>query len=147
MTTVKDQKWSALLWSWWELFARLKGSGKLFPALVQISWTRLPIRSDRITATGKRHDLKARGDMGKYSTCNKCKRPWNMVKGHSTKFNEHSGCFPLCEECWASLTPETRMPYYEMLIADWSRRTRGAAEFEKHLIDAENIRAAVMAGK
>lgn len=82
-------------------------------------------------------------------TCYRCCRPWKCpaqrktgpgewqqlshdrffgmvgVQEHSTPYGPQttygqlSGCFPLCEGCWSKLTPETRIPYYELLIEQW----------------------------
>lgn len=55
-----------------------------------------------------------------YGWCFCCKRQWDIVEGHRTYDPEGtSGCFPLCEECWADMTPEERVPYYDRLFADW----------------------------
>jgi hypothetical protein len=57
-----------------------------------------------------------------FSWCFRCGRPWNHVVGHSTRYTEHSGCFPLCESCWTRLGhPEARIPYYRTLIEEWDR--------------------------
>lgn len=55
-----------------------------------------------------------------YSYCDRCHGRWNIVERHSTRFNEHSGLFPLCEECWRALTPEERWPYYQRLLMEWN---------------------------
>ncbi len=57
-----------------------------------------------------------------YGTCGKCKRPWKYVQGHSTTYTEDGsrGCFPLCEECWESLFPDERLPYYKELYNRWA---------------------------
>jgi hypothetical protein len=57
-----------------------------------------------------------------FGCCNRCGMPWSVVEGHSTQWDEHNGCgcFPLCESCWAELTPETRVPFYEHLIREWA---------------------------
>ena len=57
-----------------------------------------------------------------YSSCYRCARPWTVCKGHSTHYSEWSGCFPLCEECWSELTPETRLPFYQRLYTEWQRQ-------------------------
>jgi hypothetical protein len=42
------------------------------------------------------------------------------VLWHYTDWSEHSGCGPLCEQCWQELaTPEARLPYYEQLMKRW----------------------------
>jgi hypothetical protein len=59
-----------------------------------------------------------------YGHCGRCFAPWTYAKWHSTTYSEWRGCFPLCEECWAALTPETRLPYYLDLWESWEVRTR-----------------------
>ena len=55
-----------------------------------------------------------------FGTCECCGRPWKFAKEHSTKYTISSGCFPLCEKCWAKLkTPEKRIPYYRALYKRW----------------------------
>lgn len=53
---------------------------------------------------------------GPFGKCLRCKRPWSVCRGHDTPYNSHGGaCFPLCEECWAKITPQERWPYYVTL--------------------------------
>lgn len=47
-----------------------------------------------------------------YGHCRCCGRTWNVCECHPTQYDEGEACFPLCEECWSQLTPETRLPYY-----------------------------------
>jgi len=54
-----------------------------------------------------------------YSSCRHCGMPWSNVEGHSTYYTEGRGCFPLCEDCWSSLTIEERLPYYKQLWSSW----------------------------
>lgn len=82
-----------------------------------------------------------------YSWCFKCKTTWKFVEGHSTPYVDHASgygkaCFPLCEECWAELTPEERWPYYQMLLDSWRSL---ACPIEPGLDD--QLHAAVMDGK
>lgn len=54
------------------------------------------------------------------SWCLRCGMPWNLVKSHETRYRITSGCFPLCEDCWAHLGhPEARIEYYKALIDKW----------------------------
>lgn len=79
-----------------------------------------------------------------YSWCLQCKTPWRFVKGHTTKYTQSNGCFPLCEKCWAELTPEQRLPFYRALIIEWARQDCcNGEEFDKTWHD---IREAVLAG-
>ena len=97
-----------------------------------------------------------------YGCCYKCERTWDVVSGHTTyvgqipirvKFGDGeweekttaSGCFPLCEECWADLkTPEARLPYYRRLVDDWAKFDRLRDTPSEQRWPA--IRDAVMAG-
>lgn len=88
--------------------------------------------------------------------CLRCGDTWDWKEAHTTEFGRSEGCFPLCEECWATLTPETRWPYYEQLVQAWemmdqtghSRLYREALGIEPaYAVKREQIRTAVMAGK
>jgi hypothetical protein len=93
-----------------------------------------------------------------YGWCLRCKTPWRFVEGHSTPFEFRTvdlqapdgtvipnggdwqrSCFPLCERCWAELTPVDRLPYYHELWWDWWK----APEDQPW----EPLRDAVMAGR
>lgn len=54
-----------------------------------------------------------------YGGCSRCGNTWNWKNGHSTPITVNSGLFPLCEECWSELTPETRLPFYEAWWAQY----------------------------
>ena len=54
-----------------------------------------------------------------YGTCGRCNTAWPLVKSHDTQCEEGWGMFPLCEDCWAALSPEERWPYYEALVEKW----------------------------
>lgn len=73
------------------------------------------------------------------SGCYRCYRNWMICQGHDTQFNARSAMFPLCEECWQELTPQTRLPYYRQLWDDWND------SYPKDEWDA--IEAAVREGK
>lgn len=76
-------------------------------------------------------------------TCLCCGKPWGKVKKHVTQHSEKEATFPLCENCWAGMSPKDRLPFYEALIIQWEQidgYTITAAE-------REEIRAAVLAGK
>ena len=49
------------------------------------------------------------------STCVFCERGWSYeVSGHSVSFEEGRGCFWLCKECWAGMTPNERLYWYDI---------------------------------
>jgi hypothetical protein len=55
-----------------------------------------------------------------YSWCMRCKWPWSLVDGHTTMVSPTTGCFPLCEDCWAELaSAEARLPYYRAAMDMW----------------------------
>jgi len=82
-----------------------------------------------------------------FSWCFRCETPWRFVHGHDTPYAyDHQGavtrsCFPLCEKCWAELTPEQRLPYYRQLWDVWT--SSGSVEDR----DWQGIEAAVLAGR
>lgn len=85
------------------------------------------------------------------SWCLRCGAPWLRDNEHSTPYGEHwppereahaqaaalvasipgaklmpvagHACFPLCQNCWAGLTPEDRVPYYVALVDEWRAST------------------------
>jgi hypothetical protein len=69
-----------------------------------------------------------------------------VVESHSTDFTEARGCFPLCEYCWKSLTPEQRLPYYAQLHNIWLTQS-----LPNHLAEVKDewplIEKAVLEGK
>lgn len=79
-----------------------------------------------------------------FGSCGRCKTTWNIIDHHCTNYTERDGCFPLCEYCWQSLTPETRLPYYRALFERWE------ADFAEAEIDMDSkwsdIKSAVLAG-
>ena len=76
-----------------------------------------------------------------YGTCYRCDMPWKFVNPHSTYYVENRGCFPLCEDCWQTLTIEQRLPYYKTLWAEWQKN--GPDSIKKW----ELIEKAVLEGK
>lgn len=53
------------------------------------------------------------------SWCGRCKTTWRFVTPHITVWRDGSGCFPLCEKCWAHLTIEQRIRYYRRPYDEW----------------------------
>lgn len=79
-------------------------------------------------------------------SCGRCLTTWNIIEGHATPYCETGGCFPLCERCWADLTPEARLPFYREL---WDRWERDAKSFGYDLGDDKdwaNMSTNVLAG-
>lgn len=77
-------------------------------------------KPDQQTAEQKNAHGRAQG----YSGCNNCGGTWDWKEGHSTTFMEGSGMFPLCEECWASMTVEQRLPHYRSVAMWWGEDGR-----------------------
>lgn len=57
-----------------------------------------------------------------YSGCYRCGGTWDYTESHPTKYSQTSACFPLCQICWAGLTIEERLPFYEELWNEWERQ-------------------------
>lgn len=72
--------------------------------------------------------------------CYKCGTTWDFVQGHSTAISPDSGMFPLCEGCWADLSPKDRTPYYRKLFDLWV--SHGCTD-----VLWETIELAVLSGK
>src|SRR5687768_3925960 len=51
--------------------------------------------------------------------CGRCRRPWTVIRGHSTDLGDGRGCVALCESCWEMLNPQERLPYYKRLWCYW----------------------------
>lgn len=100
-----------------------------------------------------------------YSGCARCGFTWATVEGHATPYEwtdkalklvfsegeskpsivqlpeamPSRSCFPLCESCWSSLTPEQRLPYYRQLWDSWHQWGTPDAKWE-------DIESSVLAG-
>lgn len=73
-----------------------------------------------------RRILNAKGRAKGFGGCLRCGDTWDWQQEHSTpyRFIPNSSlvvesCFPLCEGCWSSLTPEERLPFYDQLVDIW----------------------------
>lgn len=87
-----------------------------------------------------------------YGFCGRCRTTWYFVKEHVTMYSTGGGMFALCEKCWAELTPDTRLPFYRRLYAEWEesgRRGLGTTDGRPYEPSArwETIEAAVRAGR
>ena len=69
--------------------------------------------------------------------CERCGRTSNVGKDHLTIYALGKGCFPLCEDCWQKLEPETRLPYYRKSFEKW----------EHNYANWDDVKKAVMEGK
>ena len=78
--------------------------------------------------------------------CVNCGWSWYWGGYHTTEFKEPGlnqwggGCFPLCEVCWAGMTPDQRLPFYRELFERWQ-------SYGKNTHNWAQIKRAVMAGK
>jgi len=84
-----------------------------------------------------------------YSACGRCRRPWKFCDGHSTRYSDSHGCFPLCEQCWLELTVEQRMPFYRYLVwGTWASSYCSCANCRPELESLWNeVEQAVLAGR
>ena len=80
-----------------------------------------------------------------YGWCLRCRTPWLFVRWHHTFFGSRChGCLPLCETCWAELTPAQRLPFYRELIQSWHEEPgRGLAFDEEWSL----VETAVLGGR
>lgn len=112
----------------------------------------------------------ARGRAAGYGGCLRCGDSWSWKPSHTTYYGnaqaqpskDHpspeivasKGCFPLCEECWSSLTIRQRLPYYETLVDMWGGNAGARAMLYSkafgvsgpHAKQRRQIREAVLAG-
>lgn len=109
----------------------------------------------------ERHDSelarKEREQSPRIGTCRRCCRPWIVpiseyvgnrtwqqvgmrteigVQQHETPYTERRACFALCETCWASMTIEERMPYYEQLCDSRAFMAGGEYEDQNRILSA-----------
>ena len=85
---------------------------------------------------------RARNFVSTSGVCLCCGLGWDVVPYHSTPFGGRgSAPFPLCEVCWAAMTPDERLPFYGVLMAEWVRQGTDKTE-----VEFDEIRAAVLAG-
>lgn len=50
------------------------------------------------------------------SPCPRCDTGGTIVDRHCTMFSRSGGQSVLCDECWSDLTPERRLPYYQVVV-------------------------------
>ena len=65
---------------------------------------------------------------------------------HTTMYSETEGCSALCEDCWSSLTPYSRMHYYIVLFHLWIDDEVKAGEMRTGTQVLRNIERAVLDG-
>lgn len=98
--------------------------------------SRIGLDHERLNAIGR-----SRG----YGGCQCCGDTWDWKESHVTELANGTGCFPLCEECWQSKTPEERLPFYNGLLDWWI----SMAPDQREHIDKERrpaLQEAVIAG-
>lgn len=78
--------------------------------------------------------------------CHRCRRPWNCVEPHATRYTDSKSCFPLCESCWRALSPPDRLPYYASLWRVWMTPEGGGPDLHEPG-DWDRLQRAVMAGR
>ena len=88
----------------------------------------------------------SRAEYPHHGGCHRCGTVWALTTHHTTPVVEHEwGMFPLCEPCWAELTPAARIPFSRRLFEEWmavDRRDRRIPEYRW-----DDIARAVMEGK
>lgn len=83
-----------------------------------------------------------------YGQCGRCRRPWfHDGREHRTEYQPWRSCFPLCEECWSSLSREERLPFYEALWSSWFINARDADDARQIWARWALIERAVLAGQ
>lgn len=88
------------------------------------------------------------------SDCMRCRTSWAFVDGHTTEYGDGSGSSILCEECWAELTPQERLPFYrvhwEQGVSEWRFGPLAGPEYaeqgDRYRAEWPKIQAAVLAG-
>ena len=50
------------------------------------------------------------------SRCPRCGTGWSIADWHCTHYDRGSGQNVLCERCWGELSPERRLPYYQVVV-------------------------------
>jgi hypothetical protein len=51
--------------------------------------------------------------------CYRCNDKLNWKAKHHTSFGDCQSCHPLCEECWRTLKPDERLPFYRTMVDKW----------------------------
>ena len=93
---------------------------------------------------------KARNTSGRlrgYGGCHRCGDTWDWATHHDTQYSETTSCFPLCETCWRSMTPEDRLPYYFDLLRNWLSQATDYEYAQEIMEKWPQIKQAVMEGK
>jgi hypothetical protein len=74
-----------------------------------------------------------------YSTCDRCRWPWAVVRGHVVVTRKGWGMFSICEDCWSELrSSQCRIPYYKKLYDSYDRTDNGTWEEYEDAIKAED---------
>ena len=68
---------------------------------------------------------------------------------HTTMYNTHNGCSPLCSICWDAMAPKERLPYYDHLVDIWEAQSAYFRYENKkdYVLTRQQIHTAVLAGK
>lgn len=73
----------------------------------------------------QRYRLDVQRAVAQYGVCGRCKTSWSSVAYHATRYAPDKQMLPLCEPCWALLTPAQRLPYYQALLGQWEHAHPG----------------------
>jgi phage terminase large subunit GpA-like protein len=85
----------------------------------------------------------------RWQWCSKCGTSYRYTRPHVTRYARTEAgvriTFPLCEKCWAPLTPQQRMEYYARLWLDRHETAKARGE-QTDVREWEEIKAAVRIG-
>lgn len=71
--------------------------------------------------------------------CGRCAFPYPVALFHSTSYEQGSGMFPLCQQCWEELqVTENRLPYYLQLASRWKHGDKVSEETLRRALDRES---------
>lgn len=76
-----------------------------------------------------------------FSTCSKCRLPWNYCEEKTINTSQHNGTFATCQYCWNNSELEELKSYYSMVYTEQYRHSskHGMNHTRKHLLDCVEI--------
>jgi len=66
-----------------------------------------------------------------HGRCAHCQRPWCVVEGSNIQDSDHGSMFPVCTECYPTLTTAQLEVYIARLTASWMLSARTPADVEQ----------------
>lgn len=70
-----------------------------------------------------------------YSTCGKCKIPWNWCTSKTVMYNSHSGTFATCQHCWDNSSLEELKGYYTKVYRMQQKSLIGTTYTIEHTLE------------